>query len=175
MWKFRNGNAFVLFFWTCYGPVLFDAPAHLVRAQIHPRPDVWLLDELPANVDGPLAPDSSGLQQQQQPAGAAVAATVAAAATPATTSQQQQPCDRTRRVFTEAFGEISDGPAGSNYTQVKCARICANSNRFKHSWQIDAFLSEWRTYAITTSICGVCVCVIAMYSTLIVMITRECA
>ncbi len=29
-----------------------------------------------------------------------------------------QPCDRTRRVFTEAYGEISDGPIGSNYTQV---------------------------------------------------------
>lgn len=38
------------------------------------------------------------------------------------TSQQQQqqqlPCDRTRRVFTEPQGEISDGPAGYNYTQV---------------------------------------------------------
>lgn len=32
--------------------------------------------------------------------------------------QQQQPCDRTRRVFTDTHGEISDGPAGSNYTQV---------------------------------------------------------
>ena len=29
-----------------------------------------------------------------------------------------QPCDRTRRVFTESRGEISDGPPGSNYTQV---------------------------------------------------------
>lgn len=29
-----------------------------------------------------------------------------------------QPCDRTRRVFTEVSGEISDGPAGFNYTQV---------------------------------------------------------
>lgn len=29
-----------------------------------------------------------------------------------------QPCDRTRRVFTEAYGEISDGPIGFNYTQV---------------------------------------------------------
>lgn len=28
------------------------------------------------------------------------------------------PCDRTRRVFTEAYGEISDGPIGFNYTQV---------------------------------------------------------
>lgn len=33
--------------------------------------------------------------------------------------QQQQPCDRTRRVFTDTYGEISDGPAGSNYTQVR--------------------------------------------------------
>lgn len=33
-------------------------------------------------------------------------------------SQPQQPCDRTRRVFTETYGEISDGPAGYNYTQV---------------------------------------------------------
>lgn len=29
-----------------------------------------------------------------------------------------QPCDRTRRVFTEQQGEISDGPIGFNYTQV---------------------------------------------------------
>lgn len=36
-------------------------------------------------------------------------------------SQQQipqQPCDKTRRIFLESYGEISDGPAGSNYTQV---------------------------------------------------------
>lgn len=38
--------------------------------------------------------------------------------------QQQQPCDRTRRVFTEAHGEISDGPAGSNYTQVRPICLC---------------------------------------------------
>lgn len=30
----------------------------------------------------------------------------------------QQACDRTRRVFTETQGEISDGPVGYNYTQV---------------------------------------------------------
>lgn len=30
----------------------------------------------------------------------------------------QQACDRTRRVFTEMQGEISDGPVGYNYTQV---------------------------------------------------------
>lgn len=30
---------------------------------------------------------------------------------------QSSPCDRTRKVFTEPFGEISDGPAGFNYTQ----------------------------------------------------------
>lgn len=28
------------------------------------------------------------------------------------------PCDRSRRVFRDSYGEISDGPAGSNYTQV---------------------------------------------------------
>lgn len=27
------------------------------------------------------------------------------------------PCDRSRKVFTEPYGEISDGPAGYNYTQ----------------------------------------------------------
>lgn len=27
------------------------------------------------------------------------------------------PCDRSRKVFTEPFGEISDGPSGYNYTQ----------------------------------------------------------
>lgn len=30
----------------------------------------------------------------------------------------QQPCDRSRRVFTDVRGEISNGPIGSNYTQV---------------------------------------------------------
>lgn len=34
--------------------------------------------------------------------------------------QPQQPCNRSRRVFTDAQGEISDGPTGSNYTQVSC-------------------------------------------------------
>lgn len=33
----------------------------------------------------------------------------------------QQPCDRTRRVFTDISGEISDGPVGFNYTQVSCS------------------------------------------------------
>lgn len=33
-------------------------------------------------------------------------------------TQQQQPCDRSRRVFTEMRGEISNGPPGYNYTQV---------------------------------------------------------
>ncbi|EDS32341.1 laminin subunit gamma-3 [Culex quinquefasciatus] len=30
---------------------------------------------------------------------------------------QQQSCDKTRRVFNESYGEISDGPSGYNYTQ----------------------------------------------------------
>lgn len=34
-----------------------------------------------------------------------------------TKSSQQQSCDKTRRVFTEPYGEISDGPSGYNYTQ----------------------------------------------------------
>lgn len=41
-----------------------------------------------------------------------------------------QPCDRTRRVFTETYGEISDGPVGFNYTQVMyccCAHSKANT------------------------------------------------
>lgn len=33
-------------------------------------------------------------------------------------SSSTQSCDRTRRVFTEILGEISNGPFGSNYTQV---------------------------------------------------------
>lgn len=33
-------------------------------------------------------------------------------------SATTQPCDRTRRVFTDIQGEISNGPFGSNYTQV---------------------------------------------------------
>lgn len=34
------------------------------------------------------------------------------------TNPPPQPCDRTRRVFTELQGEISNGPPGYNYTQV---------------------------------------------------------
>lgn len=33
--------------------------------------------------------------------------------------QQLKPCDRSRKVFTSPSGEISDGPTGTNYTQVK--------------------------------------------------------
>lgn len=76
MWKFRNGNVFVLFFWTIYAPLL-EANFKLVFAEAVPQ----------------IPPG------QQQ-------------------SLLQQPCDRTRRVFTESHGEISDGPVGSNYTQV---------------------------------------------------------
>ncbi|XP_066597515.1 multiple epidermal growth factor-like domains protein 8 isoform X2 [Prorops nasuta] len=32
-------------------------------------------------------------------------------------SPKQVPCDKTRKVFTESWGVISDGPLGSNYTQ----------------------------------------------------------
>lgn len=32
-------------------------------------------------------------------------------------SPKQVPCDRTRKVFTDTWGIISDGPLGSNYTQ----------------------------------------------------------
>lgn len=35
-----------------------------------------------------------------------------------TNTTQPQPCDRTRRVYTDVQGEISNGPLGSNYTQV---------------------------------------------------------
>ncbi|XP_058126471.1 multiple epidermal growth factor-like domains protein 8 isoform X2 [Anopheles coustani] len=35
----------------------------------------------------------------------------------AKTAQPKQSCDKTRRVFTQSHGEISDGPSGSNYTQ----------------------------------------------------------
>lgn len=79
MWTFRNGNVFVLLFWTIYGPAIVNAtPPQTV---------------LP--IGGGGAGDST-----------AAAATI------------NQPCDRTRRVFTEPYGEISDGPVGSNYTQV---------------------------------------------------------
>lgn len=33
-------------------------------------------------------------------------------------NNQPQPCDRSRRVFTDIQGEISNGPPGYNYTQV---------------------------------------------------------
>lgn len=30
---------------------------------------------------------------------------------------RQVPCDKTRKIFTDSWGIISDGPMGSNYTQ----------------------------------------------------------
>lgn len=36
---------------------------------------------------------------------------------PSQQQQQQPPCDRSRKVLTMEYGEISDGPAGINYTQ----------------------------------------------------------
>lgn len=38
-------------------------------------------------------------------------------------ASQSQPCDRTRRIFTESHGEFNDGPAGYNYTQVNSASL----------------------------------------------------
>lgn len=53
------------------------------------------------------------IQQQQQ--------TVLAERISLVPSQQQMhyhaPCDRSRKVFTAEYGEISDGPSGLNYTQ----------------------------------------------------------
>lgn len=46
--------------------------------------------------------------------------------------QQQIPCDRTRRVFTELQGEISDGPAGYNYTQVSVNLFSLRHAFFAH-------------------------------------------
>lgn len=33
------------------------------------------------------------------------------------------PCDKTRRVFTEPSGIITDGPSNSNYTQVSLVAV----------------------------------------------------
>lgn len=43
---------------------------------------------------------------------------VLAIASENSSNSQQQPCDRSRRVFTDIQGEISNGPPGYNYTQV---------------------------------------------------------
>lgn len=43
---------------------------------------------------------------------------VLAIASENSSNPQAQPCDRTRRVFTDMSGEISNGPPGYNYTQV---------------------------------------------------------
>lgn len=109
MWKFRNGNVFVLFFWTIYGPLVFDTRiAHAQHQQ--PVPGAQMISGLPAAVTAGAGERTAATAQAQQ-------------------QQQQQPCDRTRRVFTETFGEISDGPAGSNYTQVSCSFTIQNMCR----------------------------------------------
>lgn len=43
---------------------------------------------------------------------------VLAIASDNSSSPQPQPCDRSRKVFTDIQGEISNGPPGYNYTQV---------------------------------------------------------
>ncbi|XP_043253802.1 multiple epidermal growth factor-like domains protein 8 [Colletes gigas] len=47
------------------------------------------------------------------------------------TSPKQIPCDKTRKVFTDSWGIISDGPLGSNYTQDSHCEwlIKANNSR----------------------------------------------
>ncbi|KAK0091776.1 hypothetical protein PV326_002712 [Microctonus aethiopoides] len=47
------------------------------------------------------------------------------------TSQKQLPCDKTREIFTDTWGIISDGPMGSNYTQDSHCEwlIKANNSR----------------------------------------------
>ncbi|XP_076283094.1 multiple EGF like domains 8 isoform X4 [Lasioglossum baleicum] len=47
------------------------------------------------------------------------------------TSPKQVPCDKTRKVFTDSWGIISDGPLGSNYTQDSHCEwlIKANNSR----------------------------------------------
>lgn len=46
-------------------------------------------------------------------------------------SSRQVPCDKTRKIFTDSWGIISDGPMGSNYTQDSHCEwlIRANSSR----------------------------------------------
>lgn len=114
MWKFRNGNVFVLFFWTIYAPLL-EANFKLVFAEAVPQ--------IPPGQQQPLL---------------------------------QQPCDRTRRVFTESHGEISDGPVGSNYTQVNIRlshhyhrRTCLLWSRFcRRRWEFIYFLHIYRVHVI---------------------------
>jgi len=38
-------------------------------------------------------------------------------ATPKQAPPKQAPCDKTRKIFTDSWGIISDGPIDSNYTQ----------------------------------------------------------
>lgn len=106
MWTFHNnnGNVIILLIWT-----LFCVP-FVIKAQ---QQQSQSTDNVSETFDGQqqiaeqqqqqLQPQQVQLQQQQQ-------------------QILQQPCDRTRRVFTDTYGEISDGPAGSNYTQVRTAK-----------------------------------------------------
>lgn len=45
-------------------------------------------------------------------------------------NSQPQPCDRSRRVFTDIQGEISNGPPGYNYTQV--SHLLFYEQNFQH-------------------------------------------
>lgn len=71
-----------------------------------------------------------------------------------------QPCDRTRLVFTDAYGEISDGPIGFNYTQVTYLNITFHC---KTEYVIAPFnTSELKKKTI--SILFVCECIQSLHT-----------
>lgn len=50
-------------------------------------------------------------------------------------SPKQVPCDKTRKVFTDSWGIISDGPMGSNYTQDShCEWLIKGTNKNDKNW-----------------------------------------
>lgn len=58
---------------------------------------------------------------------------------------RQLPCDKTRKIFTESWGVISDGPMGSNYTQDShCEWLIKGKILMFHSFQNQVFrISGW--------------------------------
>lgn len=68
-----------------------------------------------------------------------------------------QPCDRTRRVFTDAQGEISNGPFGSNYTQVSITFFFSSLISFHFvSYSICCYLNSFKFHSANMCTCVRC-------------------
>lgn len=99
---------------------------------------------------------------------------VLAIASENSTATQPQPCDRTRRVYTDVQGEISNGPFGSNYTQVSRRVLLFVSVFFSISFHsihtaVHIFYNFFLFVVTLSGVCEVCVFLVELISNSIVI------